>query len=136
MNVTPLRKGILKETIIFAMLGVLIGGCVWYLDSIHSGFMQRKSNAASKSTQLINERQGMETRFLNVKEQMPIYDVSQRWIASPGLYIDSQAVRDLFNYYQASLFMKRISVEMQPVTNLTDAKFVLPNFVGTHTVSK
>lgn len=133
MNIVPLRRAILKELAIFSVILGLLGGGVWYLGSVHGDFMNQKDTAIRTANKLQAEKLAIETKFSAIKENMGTFEESQRWIASPGLYIDSQAVRDLFNYYQSILFLKKMSVEMQPVVNLTDAKYVRQHFVATKT---
>jgi hypothetical protein len=117
MNIVPLRKTIYKETGIFAAALIMLAAIMFYLSMVRDDLSQKKSVIVTEINMLASEKQALSKKFIMVKESMPVFEESRRWIAEPGLFIDSQAVRDLFNYYQAVLFLKKMSVEMQQVTD-------------------
>lgn len=136
MNIASLRTPILRESAIFAVLLIFFGGIALYLDSVQSEYTQRKTAAIASANQLLSEKRTMENRFLQVKDGLHDYEESQRRAKNPGLFIDSQAVRDLFNEYQTQFFLKKITVDMQPIMDLTDAKYVRKHFLATKTSAK
>ncbi|MDX2072811.1 MAG: hypothetical protein SFX19_00420 [Alphaproteobacteria bacterium] len=132
MIVAPLRKSILKESIIFTVLIVVFAAIALYLSMIGEEYEQQKKVALSNANQMLAEKRQVEDRFLQVKEGLNDYETSKKWAKEPGLFIDSQAMRDLFNDYQPRFFLKSIGVEMQPIVDLTeDPKYVRKNFVAT-----
>lgn len=137
MNIAPLRKSIIKESIIFAVLIAIFGSIAMYLDMMAADYLQRKNVALDSANKLVSERRDMENRFTQVTNSMAEYDESQRWIKEPGVFLDSQAIRDLFNEYQPRFLLKKIGVEMQPITILKDdTKYARKNFVGMRTNAK
>ena len=137
MNITPLRTSILKESAIFGVLLLCVGGIALYLSSVQENYTERKTAAISSANRLLAEKRTMESRFLQVKEGLGVYEESQRRAKEPGLFTDSQAVRDLFNIYQAQFFLKKITVDMQPIIDLTsDPKYTRKNFVATKANAK
>jgi hypothetical protein len=137
MNVVPLRRAIIKEFIILAALCLFSGVGLWAISVLYDDFEQKKNNASRVANELMAQKQSIETKFTAVKSNMGVYQESQRWAESPGLFIDSQAVRDLFNYYQSILFIKKMSVEMQPIADMTGTpSMVREHFVVTKTSAK
>lgn len=133
MNIAPLRKTILKETAIFTALIMIFGIAIGYLSVVSSDLKQKKDTALRAANQLLSERQIIDRKFTSAQANMGIYQESEQWMVRQGLFLDSQAVRDLFNYYQAPLFLKRMTVELQPIVDVTDN----PRFTGkTLTVTK
>ncbi len=120
MNVNPLKKGIIKESIIFGGLALLFAGVVIYVDSLHSEFLQKKTTMESEVSGLISQRQTLESDYDAVQKNTDVYKEALVRIASPGMFIDRQAVRDIFNIYRSQFFFKKLSVDMQPVTDVTD----------------
>lgn len=136
MNIAPLRKTILKETTIFTALIILLGGAIFYLTMLSNDLAQQKETASRVANQFLTEKQGMDKKFNSVKNHMYIYNESQGWIRKQGLFLDSQAVRDLFNYYQNTLFLKKVTVELQPINDASDGKYGGKHFIATRTTAK
>lgn len=128
MNINPLRKTILKESTIFA---VLLAGCVAivvYFIMANDHLLERKDAVQRGANQVSAEMQTTDQKFMTVKDNLWLFKESEDFAKAQGLYIDSQAVRDLFNHYQAKLFLKRMSVEMRPIADITNQ----PVFVNGH----
>ena len=131
MNLAPLRTTIFKETAIFMVIGSVLGVIAFVLSMQHDSMVQTRISAIAAVTQTINEKQALENQFDRVREKKSIYDESLQHATKIGLFIDSQAVRDLFNEYQSLFFLKRISVEMRPIETLTaDPKYTRKHFVA------
>lgn len=118
MNSAPLRRTILKELGIFATMALLLISLIWYLSVLQDDFTSQAERTGKAAEQVRIERQALENKFTNVKNRMADYDESLKWMQAPGLYIDAQAVRDLLNRYQAALFLKKVSVELQPIAEI------------------
>jgi hypothetical protein len=126
MNSAPLRKTILKELGIFAGSALVLVGIIWYLMMLKDGFVTEADRVGKLAEQVRVEKTTMENKFTTVKTNLGEYEESKQWAESPGLFIDGQAVRDLFNIYQANLMLKKLAVEIQPVTESGgDPKFML-----------
>lgn len=131
MNITPLKKSILKETIIFAAVALILAGMVVYISMLYDEFTQKKSTLEGQSNQLMTEKQQLEASFLNVEQNKDAYQEALDRTANPGMFIDRQAIRDLFNIYRSQFFLKKLVLDMQPVTEVTtDAKFTRKTLVG------
>lgn len=137
MNIAPIRKNIIKESVIFlVIIGVLAAGTL-YLVMLTDDYAQEKAKATSSAGQLLAEKRTIETNFTAVQSNIAFYEESQRRAKNPGLFIDSQAVRDLFNNYQGRYSFKKLSVEMQPIVSLApDAKYTRKYFTATKTTAK
>lgn len=136
MNLVPFRKALIKESVIFVVVIVIFAAAVFYLTIWRDELVQRKDAAGRAANQMLTEKQGMDKKFTSVKANMGIYIESEAWIKRQGLFIDSQAVRDLFNYYQGPLFLKKMAVELQPIIDVTDPKFSQKNFVTTKALAR
>ncbi len=137
MNIAPLRRTIFKEGGFFLALLAVFGGATFYLGTLYDEFTTKKNIALSAVSQTVAEKQKIEAQFTTVKDNMPVYYESMQYDELQGLFIDSQAVRDLFNLYQSRYFFKKMSVEMQPIADIAgDPKYVRPHFVATRTNAK
>lgn len=137
MNIAPFRKSILKESMVFMLLLGFFGGATYYLDLLNEDYAKEKDKVMAEANQLVSEKQNLETRFMQVKNGSGDYEEAQRWLKDPGLFIDSQALRELFNVYQTQFLLKKISVEMQPIMPMKDdPKYVRKNFIVTKSAVK
>lgn len=131
MNIKPLKQSIIKETVIFTILIVMCAVGLFFLDSWHTELDQRKNVLQAETNNLLTQRQTLEANFKNVQENMNLYKEVLARIASPGMYIDRLAARDIFNIYRSQFFFKKLVVDMNPVSEVPDPGFSRPTLVGT-----
>lgn len=132
MNIAPLRKAILKEALIVALFVGIFGGVVFFLSGMHDESMQKKNAILAEVQRTMDDKQKIEAQFSTVRENLPGFRESQSYAKAQGLFIDSQAVRDLFNQYQGKFALKKMAVEMQPIVDLsTDPKYTRKRFTAT-----
>lgn len=120
MNVNPLKKNLIKETIILGGIAFVLACGVMYASSVNDDLLQKKNAAESEVGSLISQRQTLESSFDAVQKNLEVYKEALVRIASPGMFIDRQAVRDIFNIYRSQFFFSKLSVEMQPVVEEKD----------------
>jgi len=126
MNSAPLKRTILKELAIFASTSLLLIGLITYLSMMQDDYISLAEKTGKVADQVRSEKTALENKFTDVKSKMSDYEESLIWAKSPGLYIDGQAMRDLFRIYQTNLFLKKLSVEMQPLNEIPgDPKYGL-----------
>lgn len=131
MIIASLRRSILKESMIFGAIAAALIVIILYVQGVMDSYTQQANSAMSAANQFVSERQTLEGKFTSVKENMPLFRESARYEFFPGLFIDSQAIRELFNEYQIRYFLRKLSVEMQPVTPVAEPNYVRNEFVAT-----
>ena len=129
MNIQPLKKSILRESVIIIAALSLSAAAAFYTDTVYEDFLKKKNKLEQDANQLLQQKTAIETKYTNFQKERAIYNEAEMRSANPGLYIDRDAVKDLFNIYRSQFYLTKISIDMQPVADSTNPKFVRKNFV-------
>lgn len=131
MNINPLRQSILKESIIFGVVAAVMGVGVYFLSDMHDDFLQQRTTLDAHTKKLVTDKQAIESSFDYVQKNMELHNEAMARTSSPGMFIDRQAVRDIFNIYSSRYYLKKLTLDMQPVVDITsDPKFVSKTLVA------
>jgi len=131
MNIKPLKKSILKETMIFGGIAMLMAAVLFFINMMHDDFTQKKNTLQGEANRLSGEKQQVENSLLNVQQNSHILTEASARTANPGMYIERNAVRDIFNIYRSQYYLKKLTVDMQPVVEVTsDPKFKRKTLIG------
>lgn len=130
MNIKPLKQLIIKESIIFGGAILIMSIGIFFLDDLHDNYLLQRSALEANTKKLVADKQAVESSFEYVQKNMDTYNEAMARTASPGMFIDRQAVRDIFNIYSSRYYLKKLTLDMQPVVDLTsDPKFVSKTLV-------
>lgn len=130
MNIRILKKSIIKESSIFAAILLVLGGGVFFMLSVHDEYYQKKSKLDADANALSSQKTQLEGKYEFFQKNADLYKEIQAKTSSPGLYIDQESARSLFNIYRSQFYLSKLGLNMQPIIESTDAKLKTTDFVA------